>query len=105
MDMAEIRAQFRQVLLNIYTSPIPPEQRLNGESVPQIMEPRSIAVAWASQAYPPRQSHKGSLDDAYVQSAAALVHKEAFHPWKKPIPEFDIVLECFQGGGMEGEHP
>ena len=54
MHMAEIRAQLRQVPLDIYTSPIPPDERLNGESVPEIMEPRSVAIAWAAQAYPPR---------------------------------------------------
>ena len=60
MRVTEIRAQFRQVSLGINTFPIPPEQRVDGEAVPEIMESRSIALFWASQAYLPRCYYKGS---------------------------------------------
>src|SRR5208337_4981259 len=102
MDMAEIRAQFRQVPLDVDAFPIPPDERLDGEAVPEVMEPRAIAVFWAAQACPPRQADEGSLDDVCVQPAATLIHKEAFYSWKKSVPEFAIAPECFQGGRMEG---
>jgi hypothetical protein len=54
VDVTEIRAQFRQVLFDVDTGAIPPDERLDGEAVPEVMEPRSIALLWASQAYLPR---------------------------------------------------
>ena len=67
MDMTEIRAQFRQVLLNVDTGAIPPDERLDGKSVPKVVEPgprnpicrdngqRSSARSIRSDGYPVRQ--------------------------------------------------
>ena len=39
MHMAEIGAQFRQVLLDVSSGAIPPDERLDGKSMPKAVEP------------------------------------------------------------------
>ena len=51
MDVTEIRAQFRHVLLDVDPGAIPGEQRLNGKSVSKIVQPRTMAIVRASQPY------------------------------------------------------
>jgi hypothetical protein len=52
MDMTKVGAQFRQVLLDVDPGSIPPEQRLNGKSMPKVVQSRTVAVPRASQSYP-----------------------------------------------------
>ena len=51
MDVTEIRAQFRQVPLDVDPRAIPSEQRLDGKSVPKVVQPRATAMVRASQPY------------------------------------------------------
>ena len=37
VNMTEVRAQFRQMLLDVDTGAIPAEQRLNSESMPKVI--------------------------------------------------------------------
>ena len=39
MDVPKIGAQFRQVLLDVKTGAISPDERLDGKSVPKAVEP------------------------------------------------------------------
>jgi hypothetical protein len=49
MDVTEIRAQFWHVPLDVDPGAIPGEQRLNGKSVPKVVQPWTTAIVWASQ--------------------------------------------------------
>jgi len=51
MDVTEIGAQFRQMFFDVDTGAIPPDERLNGKSVPKVMEPRTTAILRAPQPY------------------------------------------------------
>jgi len=51
MHMAEIGAQFRQVLLDVNPVTIPPDERCNGKCVPKVMQPGTAALLRAPQPY------------------------------------------------------
>ena len=95
MDVAKIRAQFRHVPFDIEACPIPPEQRLNGESVPEVMEPWAMALPRPPQACPPRQADKLVSTLFTVNRLPCSFTKKLRVSREKPIPEVDVAPECF----------
>jgi hypothetical protein len=51
VDVTEIGAQFRQVLFDVDPGAIPPDERLDGKSVPKVVEPRATAILRTPQPY------------------------------------------------------
>ena len=101
--MAEIRGQDRQTPTNVITCPVPVQQRLHSEPVPEIMQARSAAGGRAANTYLSGKRVENTTDLPWVETTVALRAKEvrALPPYKHAVPLFVIVAESFHRRSME----
>jgi hypothetical protein len=60
---------------DVLVNAIPPEKRLDGKSVTQVMKPGTAGIVWPAEASLARDTHKPSSDHAFGY-AVALFGKE-----------------------------
>ena len=95
--MTKVGGQFIYVLLDIDACPVPVKQRLDSESVSEIMYPWAMSPRGLSQADLARQSNKGSPHITFPQASTSVGDEEAWAPsyWKEPVSTSPVTPKLF----------
>ena len=103
MCVPEIGGQNRQAPLGIFAVSIPAKQSLNCKTVTKIVQARATTDPRSTQSNLSRQYIERTMNLAFVQPIAILVHEEVrlCSRAKATVPPFSIVSQNLTGRGME----
>lgn len=107
MPVTKIGGQFRQMRFDILIGPIPASQRLDVESMPQVMEPGTTVGGGQAQSYLIGDGDEPRPYGAVQQLCPPLGEEEARALGMRadPVTESRIMSEYIAGGGMERDQP
>src|SRR5436305_2312973 len=103
MPVPQERRQHRQAALDILIGPVPLDQRAYGESMPKIVQPRTLVILRPAQANLPRQIVKRSAHCGTLQAAAVVIEKETGRRWaaQKPAAAPGVIGHDVPSGIVE----